>query len=129
MRRTVLMALALTLVSVSVGWIIASRSLPSDDQIREISIEELAKDNPFMASLLQQPLVKQVMDQILGDAQDRVRDRVVDESRDGMLWALAAVLVLNVGGVALIAVDHRRRTGHPIDEGQPASAGGPTAVG
>jgi hypothetical protein len=129
MRRTVLMALALTLVSVGVGWIIASRSLPSDEKIRDISIEELAKDNPFMASLLEQPLVKQVMDQLLGDAQDRVRDRVVDDSRDGMLWALAAVFVINVGGVALIAVDHRRRTGHPIDEVQPVSAEGPTAVG
>jgi hypothetical protein len=46
-----------------------------------------------------------------------------------MLGALAAVFAINVGGVALIAVDHRRRTGHPIDDVEPVSAGGPAAVG
>ena len=122
MRRTLLMALVLTLVSVAVGWLIMARSIPSDEKIREVSYEEMAKDNPFFANLLQQPLVKQVMDEIIGDSQERIRDRVVDDSRDGMLLGLGAVLVINVGGVALIAVDHRRRTGHPIDEAEPASA-------
>ena len=110
MRRTLLLAAALTIVSIGIGWFVMAQTFPSDEDIQQASIEELGKDNPLLATILRQPLVKQFMDETLGAAQDRIQDRSLAESRDSMLLGGASVLVVNVVGVALIVADNKKRS-------------------
>lgn len=110
MRRTLLLAAALTLVSIGVGWFVIAQTFPSEEKLQDASMEELSRDNPLLAMILQQPTVKAFLDETLGDAQSRIQDRILKEARDSMLLGAASVVVINTVGVALIVADNKKRS-------------------
>ena len=112
MRRTLVLALVLAVVSLGAGILVAIQSFPSDDDIERVTIDEVARDQPLLGQILQSPLIESFLDQTFGDTQERVRDRVIDESRSALYLGAGAYLVVLVTGVGLIAADHRRRNPH-----------------
>lgn len=116
MRRTLVLALVLAIVSLAVGIFMVVQAFPSEDDIERVTIEEIAEDNPLLGSILASPLVEQFLDQTFGETQKEVQDRVLDESRSAMYLGAATTIGLMVVGVGLIAADHRRRNPH---EGTP----------
>jgi hypothetical protein len=124
MRRTLVLALVLSVVSLALGIIMVIQAFPSDDDIERVTLEEVAADSPLLAELLESPLVSAFLDQTFGETQARVRDRVLDESRSALYLGAGTTIAVMVVGVALIAADHRRRhVGEPTpsEGGRPAS--------
>jgi hypothetical protein len=101
MRRTLVLALVLAVVSLGVGILVALQAFPSDDDIERVTIEEVARDNPLLGQILQSP--------------------IIDESRSALYLGAGAYGAVLVVGVGLIAADHRRRhVGEPTPAGQVA---------
>lgn len=109
MRRTIGMALIVGVVSLLVGFIITTATMPSDDEIERISFEEMGLD----PAIAQQPLVAGILDTFMRPVQERVRHRVIEEARTSMLLGAAGMLAVTVGGVVLIASDSRGRRSTP----------------
>ena len=109
MRRTIVLALVLAVMSLGVGVFVAAQAFPSDDDIERVTIEEVGEDSPLLAQILQSPLIDAFLEQTFGETQDRVRERVIDESRTALYLGAGAYVVVLVIGVGLIAADHRRR--------------------
>ena len=124
MRRTLVMALVLSVVSLALGIIMVIQAFPSDDDIERVTLEEVAADSPLLAELLQSPLVSAFLDQTFGETQARVRDRVLDESRSALYLGAGTTIAVMVLGVALIAADHRRRH---VGEATPSGGGRPAS--
>lgn len=124
MRRTLVMALVLSVASLALGIIMVIQAFPSDDDIERVTLEEVAADSPLLAELLQSPLVSAFLDQTFGETQDRVRDRVLDESRSALYLGAGTTIAVMVVGVALIAADHRRRH---VAEPTPSGGGRPAS--
>ena len=122
MRRTLVLALVLAVVSLAVGIFVVVQAFPSADEIEQVTLEEIAEDNPLLAGILASPLVVEFLDQTFGDTQKEVQDRVLDESRSAMYLGAGTTIGLMVVGVGLIAADHRRRH---VGEATPAKAGAP----
>ena len=117
MRRTIVLALVLAIVSLGVGIFVAAQAFPSDDDIERVTLEEIAEDNPLLGQILASPLIAEFLDQTFGETQREVQDRVIDESRSALYLGAGAYMVVLVIGVGLIAADHRRRH---VTEGSPA---------
>ena len=117
MRRTLVLALVLAVVSLGLGIIVALQAFPSEDDIERVTIEEVAEDNPLLGQILQSPFIEELLDQTFGDTQREVQDRVIDESRSALYLGAGTYVVVLVIGVGLIAADHRRRH---VGEGTPA---------
>jgi hypothetical protein len=109
MRRTIVLALVLAVISLGVGILVAAQAFPSEDDIERVTIEEIAEDNPLLGTILASPLIEQFLDQTFGETQKEVQDRVIDESRSALYLGAGAYMVVLVLGVGLIAADHRRR--------------------
>ena len=112
MRRTLVLALVLGVVSLAIGIFVVVQAFPSEEDIERVTLEEIAEDNPLLASVLSSPLVEDFLDQTFGETQREVQDRVLDESRSAMYLGAATTIGLLVVGVGLIAADHRRRNPH-----------------
>ncbi len=117
------MALVLAVISLAVGIFVVIQAFPSEDDIERVTLEEIAEDNPLLATVLSSPLVEQFLDQTFGETQREVQERVLDESRSAMYLGAAITIGLMVVGVGLIAADHRRRNPH---EGTPAGTVAPS---
>ena len=109
MRRTLILALVLTVVALGLGIFMVLNAFPTDEDIQRVSIEEISQDSPMLGQLLESPLLEGILDQMFGDTQDRVRDRVVAESRDALFLGAGTTIAVMVAGIGLIAADHRRR--------------------
>ncbi len=109
MRRTLVMGLALAVLSLLAGILVFRATFPSEDDIQRYSLEELAEDSPLLGMVLQEPLIRTFVEQLVDTSTDRVSDRILDESRDAMALGAGTMVLVTVAGVALIAVDHRRR--------------------
>jgi hypothetical protein len=120
MRRTLVLALVLAVVSLGLGIFVVVQAFPSDDDIERVTLEEIAADSPLLGQLLESPLVRELLDETFGETQARIRDRVLDESRSALYLGAGTTTVALVVGVGLIAADHRRRHPH---HGTPARAG------
>jgi hypothetical protein len=117
MRRTIVMALVLAVVALGAAVLVFRATFPDEEDIQRYSIEELAEGSPLLEVVLEQPLVRTFVEQIVDSSTDRVRDRVLDESREAMILGAATMVLVTVGGVALIASDHhRRRVRGTLDE-------------
>jgi len=124
MQRTLVMALVLAVVSLAIGIFVVLQAFPSEDDIERVSIEEISEDSPMLGQLLESPLLQGLIEDLFGDTQDRVRDRVVDESRNALFLGAGTTIAVMVAGVGLIAADHRRRgVGGPT----PAERDGPAS--
>ena len=121
MRRTLVMALILAILSLGLGVFVATRAFPSDDDIERVTIEEVTEDNPLLGQILQSPIIEAFLDQTFGDTQKEVQDRVIHESRNALYLGAGTYVVVLVIGIGLIAADHRRRhVGEPTPAGQVA---------
>lgn len=109
MRRTLVMGLALAVVALTAGILVFRATIPSEEDLQRYSLEELAEDSPLLGMILQEPLIRTFVEQLVDTSTDRVTDRVLDESRDAMALGAGTMVLVTVAGVALIAVDHRRR--------------------
>jgi hypothetical protein len=111
------MGLVLAVVSLAAGIVVFRAAFPSEEDIQRYSLEELAEDSPLLGLVLQEPLVRTFVEGLIDTSSDRVSDRIMDESRDAMFLGAGTMVLVNVAGIALIAVDHRRRhdggTGNP----------------
>ena len=122
MRRTLVLALILAVVSLGLGIFVVTQAFPSEDDIERVTIEEIAEDNPLLGQILQSPLLQQFLDQTFGETQREVQDRVLDESRSALYLGAATTIGAMVVGVGLIAADHRRRhVGEATPTGQVAA--------
>lgn len=99
------MALVLALVALLAGVFVTTQTFPSEEEIQRLSFEEFGLEG----TLLDNPLVAAVIDEVFGDMQDRIRERVLDESRQSMYLGAGTMVAITVLGVVLIASDHRRR--------------------
>lgn len=106
MRRTLALALVLALVAVGAGVLVTIQTFPSDKEIQRLSFEELGLDG----TILDNPLFGTFVQEIFGDMQERVSDRVLKESRKSMYLGGGTMVLITVVGVVLIATDHRRRS-------------------
>jgi hypothetical protein len=111
MRRTLVLALVLAVVSLAVGIFVVIQAFPSEDDIERVTLEEIAEDNPLLGQILASPLIADFLDQTFGETQREVQDRVLDESRSALFLGAATTIGLLVVGVGLIAIDDRRRHG------------------
>ncbi len=124
MQRTLVMALVLAVVSLAIGIFVVLQAFPTDDDIQRVSIEEISEDSPLLGQILESPLMQGLIDDLFGQTQDRVRDRVVDESRSALFLGAGVTIAVMVAGIGLIAADHRRRGGDaptPAETATPAS--------
>ena len=123
MQRTLVLALVLAVLSLAVGIFVVLQAFPTDDDIQRVSIEEISKDSPLLGQILESPFVETMIEDLFGETQDRVRDRVVDESRNALFLGAGTTIAVMVAGVGLIAADHRRRgTGGPTPAERVGSA-------
>lgn len=118
MRRTLLLGILLgILISVVAGLTLVA-TMPTNEEIQQMSLEELGLDqlerDSFFGSMLQG-----FIDSYMAPVQERIRERVVDDVYKSVALAAALVVVVTTAGVALISRDARRRDGTP-------SATGPT---
>jgi len=130
MRRTLVMALLLAVVALAAGLLAFRAAFPSEEDIERYSLEELAEDSPLLGMVLQEPMIRTFIEQMIDTSTDRVSDRVLDESRDAMVLGAGTMVLVTVAGVGLIAVDHRRRhdaaTAAAVPPSSPPSGPNPT---
>lgn len=109
MRRTLVFALVLAVIALAAGVFVTTQTFPSDNDIQRVSLQEISVQLGLDPSALDSPLVRPIIDGVFGPMQDRVRKRVLDESRKSMYLGSGTMVLVTVAGVALIASDHRRR--------------------
>jgi hypothetical protein len=107
MRRTLLLGVLLGVLISAVAALALVATLPSNDDIQQMSYEELhitelVQQNPFVASIL---------DAVIKPVQERIRDRVIDDVYRSVALAAGLVVVVTAAGVVLISADSRRRAG------------------
>jgi hypothetical protein len=127
MRRTLVMGLLLAVLSLAAGILVFRATIPSEDDIQRYSLEELAEDSPLLGMVLQEPLIRTFVEGLVDTSTERVSDRILDESRDAMALGAGTMVLVTVAGVAVIAVDHRRR--HDEVPSAPPNPTGEVAAG
>jgi hypothetical protein len=128
MRRTLVLGLLLAVVSLGAGLLVFRAMFPSEDEIQRYSLEELAEGSPLLGLILEEPVIRAFIEDVVDTSSDRVSDRVLEESREAMIFGGVTIVLLTAGGVALIAVDHRRRhdgAGAPAGPAEPAATAAP----
>lgn len=99
-RRGVLAGLLIGLASAGAGAVAGAASMPSVEEMRRISIEELGMD----PGLLDNPLVAPIVDAMT----ERVQDRLMDEARRSVAVAVGASTATAVAGVVVADLLGRR---------------------
>ncbi|HEY9558140.1 MAG TPA: hypothetical protein VIR58_15495 [Acidimicrobiales bacterium] len=99
-RRALLAGLVIGLASAGAGAAAGAATLPSVEEVRRISAEELGVD----PDVLDHPLVAPIVDAM----SDRIEDRLVDEARRSVAVAVLSSATVAVGGVAAVALVDRR---------------------
>jgi hypothetical protein len=111
MRRTLILGILLGVLISAVAAFILTATLPSDEEISKISLEELGLDD----ATTQNPLFASIIETVMRPVQERVRERIIDDVQSSVLLACAGVITVTAVGTTLIAVDSRRRR----DDAQP----------
>ena len=112
MRRTLLLGILLGIVISAVAALALTATLPSDDEIQKMSLEELGLDE-----LAQDSFIGGLIEQIMAPVQERVRDRVIDDVYKGVAVTAGLVVLVTAAGVVLISNDSRRRAAAAPPEG------------
>lgn len=99
-RRALLAGLVIGLASAGAGAVAGAASLPSVEEMRRMSAEELGLD----PALLDHPLVAPIVDAMT----ERVQDRLMDEARRSVAVAVGASTATAVAGVAVAELLDRR---------------------
>lgn len=99
-RRALLAGLVIGLASAGAGAAAAAATLPSVEEMRRMSAEELGVD----PVLLDHPLVAPIVDAMT----ERVEDRLMDEARRSVAVAVGASAGVSIAGVALAELLDRR---------------------
>lgn len=99
-RRALLAGLVIGLASAAAGAVAGAASLPSVEEMRRMSAEELGVD----PDLLEHPLVAPIVDTMT----ERVEDRLMDEARRSVAVAVGASAAVAVAGVAIAELLDRR---------------------
>jgi hypothetical protein len=99
-RRALLAGLLIGLASAGAGAVAGAASMPSVEEMRRMSVEELGLD----PGLLDNPLVAPIVDAMT----ERVQDRLMDEARRSVAIAVGASTVTAVGGVVVAELLDRR---------------------
>jgi ABC-type Fe3+ transport system permease subunit len=99
-RRALLVGLLIGLASGGAGAAAGAAALPSVDEMRRMSAEELGVD----PDVLDLPLVASIVDAMT----ERVEDRLVDEVRRSVAVAVGASAAVAVAGVAVATLVERR---------------------
>jgi hypothetical protein len=108
MRRTLLLGILLGILISAVAAVTLVATLPSDEEIQKMSLEELG-----LADLDQDtffgPILQQFIETYMAPIQERVRDRVVDDVYKSVALAAGLVVLVTATGVVIISGDSRRR--------------------
>ncbi|MFP5579804.1 MAG: hypothetical protein ACLGIZ_16450 [Acidimicrobiia bacterium] len=99
-RRALLAGLVIGLASAGAGAAAGAASLPSVEEMRRMSAEELGLD----PAVLDHPLVSPIVDAMT----ERVQDRLMDEARRSVAVAVGASTATAVAGVAVAELLDRR---------------------
>jgi hypothetical protein len=99
-RRALLSGLVIGLASAGAGALAGAASLPSVEEMRRMSAEELGVD----PDLLEHPLVAPFVDTMT----ERIEDRLMDEARRSVAVAVGASAAVAVAGVAVSELLDRR---------------------
>ena len=107
MRRTLVLGILLGILISAVAAFTLTATLPSDEEIQQMSLEELGLtdvfDGPFGS------MMQQFIDAYMAPIQERIRDRVIDDVYTSVALAAGLVILVTAGGVVLISADSRRR--------------------
>ncbi len=103
MRRTLLLGILLGILISAVAALTLVATMPSDEEIQKMSLEELGITD------LQDGFIGQIIQDFMAPVQERVRDRVVDDVYRSVGLAAALVVLITAAGVVLISADSRRR--------------------
>ena len=112
MRRTLLLGILLgILISAAAAFVLVA-TLPSDEEIQQMSLEELGlqdiEDDSLFGAMFQR-----FLDEFMAPVQERIRDRVIDDVYKSVALAAGVVVAVTAVGVLVISADSRRRTGDP----------------
>ena len=111
MRRTLLLGVLLgILISVAAAFVLVA-TLPSDEEIQEMSLEELGLSEALDGPLGQ--MFQAFIDSYMAPIQERIRDRVIDDVYTSVALAAGVAIVISAVGVTVIAADSRRRASDP----------------
>lgn len=112
MRRTLLLGVLLGILISAAAALVLVTTLPSDEEIQKMSLEELGlsdlQNDSFFGSMFQS-----FIDQFMEPVQERIRERVIDDVYKSVALAAGIVVVISAGGAVLIARDSRRRAAEP----------------
>lgn len=107
MRRTLLLGVLLGILISVVAGVVLVTTLPSDEEIQKMSLEELGlsdiDDGPFGS------MFQAFIETYMAPIQERIRDRVIDDVYTSVALAAGIVVLVTAGGVVLISADSRRR--------------------
>jgi hypothetical protein len=103
MRRTLLLGILLGILISAVAAVTLVATLPSDEEIQKMSLEELGLTD------LQGPLLQALIETYMAPIQERIRDRVVDDVYKSVALAAGLVVLVTAAGVVIISGDSRRR--------------------
>lgn len=95
-RRALLAGLVIGLASAGAGAAAGAATLPSVEEMRRMSAEELGVD----PDLLDRPLVAPIVDAMT----ERIEDRLVDEARRSVAVAVGSSAAVAVAGVAVVTL-------------------------
>ena len=104
MRRTLLLGILLGILISAVAAVTLMATLPSDEEIQKMSLEELG-----LSDLDQGPLLQVLIETYMAPIQERIRDRVIDDVYKGVALAAGLVVLVTAAGVVIISGDSRRR--------------------
>ena len=108
MRRTLLLGVLLGILISAAAALVLVTTLPSDQEIQKMSLEELG-----LQGLQDNPLLQGFVNEFMAPVQERIRDRVIDDVYKSVAMAAGLVVVITAGGVVLISADSRRRKDAP----------------
>ena len=107
MRRTLVFGILLGILISAVAAVTLTATLPSDEEIQEMSLEELGLADAFEGPFGQ--MLQQFIDAYMAPIQERIRDRVIDDVYTSVAVAAGLVVVVTAAGVVVISADSRRR--------------------
>lgn len=100
-QRALLAGLVIGLASAGAGAAAGAASLPSVEELRRMSAEELGVD----PDVLDHPLVAPIVDAM----SERIEDRLMDEARRSVAVAVGSSAAVAVAGVAAVELLGRRQ--------------------
>jgi hypothetical protein len=108
MRRTLLLGILLGILISAVAAVTLVATLPSDEEIQKMSLEELGLSDLDQDTLFG-PILQRFIETYMAPIQERVRDRVVDDVYKSVALAAGLVVLVTAAGVVVISGDSRRR--------------------